>query len=132
MILREGLALWQALEAPHALAQVRVLIATACEGLGDHDTAELERDAARQTFEVLGAEPDLRRLGGEPGNPGGLTPREIEVLREVAAGGTNRAIAEALGISEKTVARHLSNIFMKLGLESRAAATAWAYEHRVV
>jgi len=131
-VLRESGDAWRALEAPHALAQTQVLIAEACQMLGDHDTAELERDAARQVFELLGAEPDLQRLGGDPVRPGGLTPREVEVLREVAAGGTNRAVADALGISEKTVARHLSNIFLKLGVESRAAATAWAYEHRVV
>jgi DNA-binding NarL/FixJ family response regulator len=93
----------------------------------------MELDAARSVFEQLGAAPDLARveaLSRKAGRvAGGLTTREIEVLRLVAAGKTNRAIAADLVISEKTVARHLSNIFTKLGLWSRAAATAYVYEH---
>jgi len=90
----------------------------------------MELDACARVYAQLGAATDLARLEAPPGNPTGvLTAREVEVLRLVATGKTNRAIAEALGISEKTVARHVSNMFMKLGLSSRAAATAYAYQH---
>jgi DNA-binding NarL/FixJ family response regulator len=92
----------------------------------------MEWDAARWSFRQLGAAPDLARveaLTRKSQAPGGLTAREVEVLRLVAAGKTNRSIATDLFLSEKTVARHLSNIFTKLGLPSRAAATAYAYEH---
>lgn len=131
--LRAAWSAWQELEAPYEAARVRVLMAEACEALGDHDTAELERDAARAVFEHLGAAPQLSRLArlGTSGGrfPGGLTPREAEVLRLVAGGATNREIAATLVISEKTVARHLNNMFTKLGVSSRTAATAYAYEH---
>jgi DNA-binding NarL/FixJ family response regulator len=91
----------------------------------------LEHDAARAAFERLGAKPDLARLG--PSTSGhGLSPRELEVLRLVAAGKTNREIAASLVISEHTVARHIQNIFAKLGLSSRSAATAFAFEHDLV
>jgi DNA-binding NarL/FixJ family response regulator len=96
----------------------------------------MELDGARQTFQDLGARPDLeqvnRLLPSAPGSAGGLTSREVEVLRLVAAGKSNRAIATELVISEKTVARHVSNIFTKLGLSSRAAATAYAYQQGLV
>jgi DNA-binding NarL/FixJ family response regulator len=112
-------------------------MARACQTLGDDDTAEMELDAARLVFQDLGAAPALamvqeasRRTGRRA--PGGLTPREMEVLRLVADGATNREIANTLVISDKTVARHLSNTFTKLGISSRAAATAYAYEHDLV
>lgn len=94
----------------------------------------MELDAARQVFIGLGAEPDIHRLeevfpSGAQVRASGLTAREVQVLGLVATGRTNRAIAETLGISEKTVARHISNIFTKLNLSSRAAATAYAYQH---
>jgi DNA-binding CsgD family transcriptional regulator len=132
--LRRASAAWQELEAPYEGARVRVLIGLCCRALGDADSAEIELDAARCVFEQLGAAPDLARVEvlsrkAVARAAGGLTPRELEVLRLVAAGKTNRAIAADLVISEKTVARHLSNIFAKLGLWSRAAATAYAYEH---
>jgi len=128
---------WKDLDAPYEAARTRVLMGLACRALGDRDGAELELDAARQTFEQLGAAPDLDRIrrrlpAAVPTPPSGLTARETTVLRLVATGRTNRAIAGDLGISEKTVARHVSNIFTKLGLSSRAAATAWAYEHDIV
>jgi ATP/maltotriose-dependent transcriptional regulator MalT len=135
--LRRAWALWRDLDAPYEAARVRVLIGQACRALGDEDTAELEFDAARQVFRELGAVPDLARVDAlakvRPGSagPGGLTTREVEVLRLVAAGLTNRAIAGELVISEKTVARHLSNIFTKLDVSSRSAATAYAYEHGI-
>jgi DNA-binding CsgD family transcriptional regulator len=126
---------WQAVDAPYESARARVQIGLACRGLGDDDSAAIELDAARQAFAQLGAVPDVARLdaiSGRRAPPGGLTAREVEVLAAVATGSTNRAIAEELMISEKTVARHLSNIFTKLGVSSRAAATAYAYEHDLV
>ncbi|HEX9311650.1 MAG TPA: LuxR C-terminal-related transcriptional regulator [Actinomycetota bacterium] len=135
--LRRAATGWLGLEAPYEGAQVRVLIGRACRALGDRDAAELELDAARATFEQLGATPDLARVsellgtGAGAGGPG-LTGREVEVLRLVAAGMTNRAIGAELFISEKTVARHVSNIFTKLALSSRSAATAYAYQHDLV
>lgn len=128
---------WGELRAPYEAARTRVLIAAACRALGDDDGAELELGAARTTFEQLGAGADLARLEAqpvavEPQAGGGLTPREAEVLALVARGKTNRGIARDLFISEKTVASHVSHILTKLGLPSRAAATAYAYEHGVV
>jgi DNA-binding CsgD family transcriptional regulator len=134
--LRASWTTWHALDAPYEAARARVLIGLACRELGDTDSAAMELDAARDVFEALGAVPDLARLKaldeGAATPRGGLTAREIEVLRLVAAGKTNRAVAEKLVISEKTVARHLSNIFDKLGVSSRAAATAYAYEHDLI
>jgi DNA-binding NarL/FixJ family response regulator len=135
--LRPSWAAWQALEAPYEAARTRALIGIACRALDDADAAALELDAAADAFRALGARPDLLRVMALLDEPtarpaGGLTAREVEVLRLVAAGRTNRAIAEELVISDRTVARHLSNIFDKLGVSSRSAATAWAYEHGVV
>lgn len=127
--------LWRALGAPYEGAQVRVLRARACEQLDDDGTAELERAAALRTFEALGADPVLAgfALGGDGRveAPAGLSPREVEVLGLVARGLTNKQVAAELVISEKTVARHLSNIFVKLGVSSRSAATAWAFHHEL-
>jgi DNA-binding CsgD family transcriptional regulator len=132
--LRKGQRSWGELEVPHQAARVRVLIGVACRELGDDASAELEFEAARSMLEELGARPDLERLARIAGSPrpGGLSRRESEVLALVAAGKTNRAIATELFISEKTVARHVSNIFAKLGLSSRAEATAYAYKHGLV
>ena len=135
--LRRAWNIWKALEAPHEAARVRVLIALACRDLGDQDTAEMELDAARWVFQQLSAAPDLARVDAlsrqaDGRDTGGLTAREAQVLRLVAAGMTNRAIAADLILSEKTVARHVSNIFTKLDVPSRAAATAYAYEHGIV
>jgi DNA-binding NarL/FixJ family response regulator len=128
---RQALKQWTELEARHEAALTRALVADACAAVGDTEGAELARSAARATFEALGAAPDLARLGArdEPGRPDGLTSREVEVLRVLAEGKTNRVIAENLFISEKTVASHVSHIFTKLGVSSRAAATAYAYDH---
>jgi DNA-binding CsgD family transcriptional regulator len=133
--LRTAQRAWRDLEAPHHAARVRLLIGVACRDLDDSASAELEFDAARGALQKLGAVPDLERLarlaGASP--PGGpLSRRESEVLTLVAAGKTNRAIAAELFISEKTVARHVSNIFTKLRLSSRAEATAFAYKHGLV
>lgn len=131
---RQAWRSYQKLEVPYEAARVRVLLGLACRTLGDEDSAEMELDAARWVFRQLGAAPDLAQVEALSRKAtakaaGGLTAREVEVLRLVAAGKTNRAIADELILSEKTVARHLSNIFTKLGLSSRAAATAYAYEH---
>jgi ATP/maltotriose-dependent transcriptional regulator MalT len=134
--LRQAETAWRALEMPYELARTRVQVARACAALGDTDAAELELDAARSTFERLGAGPDLARLAGiaEPVvvPVPELTERECEVLRLVAGGRTNRDIGAALHISEHTVARHVQNIYVKLGINSRAAATAYAYQHDLV
>jgi len=134
--LRHSWITWCKLEAPYEAARTRVWIAQACREQGDCDSADMELSSAREVFEQLGAVCELARLNSLPGkNPGadtGLTARETEVLRLVASGSTNRGIALKLKISEKTVARHLSNIFNKLDLNSRSAATAYAYEHDLV
>jgi DNA-binding CsgD family transcriptional regulator len=135
--LRHACQLWQELGAPYEAARVRVLVGLACRELGDEDAAEMELDAARRVFEELGAAVDLARAeklarASAPKAAGGLTAREVEVLRLIATGKTNRAIADDLVISEKTVARHVSNIFMKLSVSSRSAVTAYAYEHDLV
>jgi DNA-binding NarL/FixJ family response regulator len=127
---RQALRQWTELGARYEAALTRVLIAEACAAVGDSEGAELATSAARATFEALGAAPDLARLdGGAQPRPDGLTSRELEVLRVLAQGKTNRVIAEKLFISEKTVASHVSHIFTKLGVSSRAAATAYAYDH---
>jgi ATP/maltotriose-dependent transcriptional regulator MalT len=135
--LRRAWRLWQDLDAPYEAARVRVLVGQACRAVHDEDSAAMELDAARLVFEQLGAEPDLARLEAlaptvPQGNAGGLSPRELDVIRLVAAGRSNAAIAAELFLSEKTVARHLSNIFGKLGVGSRTAAAAYAYEHDLV
>jgi len=128
---------WRDMGAPYESARTRVLAAVACRALGDDDGADLELDAAVAAFEQLGAGPDAaraREIAGAPAGASGgaLSPRERQVLALVATGRTNREVAAELHISDKTVARHLSNIFAKLGLSTRAAATAYAYEHDLV
>jgi len=134
-LLREAYAGWSGLEAWYEAARVRVSIGLACRELGDGSAAELELDAARAAFERLGAAPELVRLAKlapRARADDALSPRETEVLALVAAGKPNRAIAADLFISEKTVARHLSNIFAKLGLSSRTEAAAYAYRRGLV
>ncbi|MCX5209065.1 response regulator transcription factor [Kitasatospora sp. NBC_00240] len=139
---RSAWRLWRELDVPYEAARSRVLVGLACRGLGDEDSAAGEFEAALRGFAELGAEPDRARTevlararpGDEVGaradeRPAGLTAREREVLRLVAAGDTNQAVARELVLSEKTVARHLSNIFRKLGVGSRTAAAAYAFEH---
>jgi DNA-binding CsgD family transcriptional regulator len=132
--LRRALQGWQELGAPYVAARARVLVGLACAALGDEDGAALELGAARTIFEELGARPDLShtdslRTSSTTANTHGLSPRELQVLRLVAAGETNKAIAASLVLSERTVDRHVSNIYAKLSVSSRAAATAYAYEH---
>ena len=128
---------WHGLEAPYEAARARVLVGLGCRGLDDEDTAALELDAARAAFWELGAAPDVARLDAlemtiASADSHGLTDRELEVLRHLSAGATNKAIAADLVLSVRTVDRHVSNIFAKLGVSSRAAATAYAHEHGVV
>ena len=130
--LRKAGETWHALDAPYEIARTRVLIGDACRLHGDEEAAVLEHDAARGIFERLGATPDLARFEAPTRGSHGLSRRELDVLRLVSAGKTNRQIAASLVISEHTVARHLQNIFAKLGLSSRAAATAFAFEHDLV
>jgi len=132
--LRNAEVRWAQLNVPFETARTRVLVAEAYSQVGDDDTASVERDEARRVFEELGARRELERLAGD-GNDGRdhpLTARELEVLRLVTTGTTNKAIADALVVSERTVDRHVSNILAKLGVSSRAGATAWAYKHRIL
>jgi ATP/maltotriose-dependent transcriptional regulator MalT len=139
--LRAAATAWQQLHMPYEGARTAVMLGHACAALGDRATAALEHDHARRVFADLGAVPDLARVPAAadeattaraPRREGPLSEREREVLAEVAAGRTNRQVAEALTISEHTVGRHLENIFAKLGVTSRAAATAAAYERELL
>jgi len=135
--LRRAAQGWQELDAPYEVARARALVARGCRALGDEDAATMEFAAAREAFTGLGAAPALAEIDalGEPAAPRdvhGLTARELEVLCLVAAGRTNKAIAAELVLSERTIERHVSNIFAKLGVSSRSAATAFAYEHGLV
>jgi DNA-binding NarL/FixJ family response regulator len=125
---------WEELGAPYEAARVRLLIAAACRALGDRDAAELELGAARRTFVELGAAHEHKRVETLVGDDvrHGLTPRELQVLRLLAQGRTNRAIADELVVSERTVERHVTNTLAKLRVPTRGAATAYAYEHRLL
>jgi DNA-binding CsgD family transcriptional regulator len=135
--LRHAWEVWQQVEAPYMAARVRVLRGLTCRSLGDHEAATLEFSAARAIFKRLGAVPELARLDllekpatSMHSHP--LTSRELQVLRLIAAGKTNKAIAVTLFLSERTIDRHVSNIFSKLDVSSRAAATAYAYDHKLL
>ena len=122
---------------PYEEAQTCLLVAAVCEKRGDQDGRRLELETARRLFKQLAAEPCLARIAeqSERASPHGIGPlseREAQVVRLLAAGKTNRAIADELFISEKTVARHVSNIFDKLGVSSRTGATAWAFQHNLI
>ncbi|MCE3277200.1 MAG: LuxR family transcriptional regulator [Propionibacteriaceae bacterium] len=135
--LRRSVSLWRQMEAPCEAARVRVLVGQACRALGDADSAEIEFDAANHVFQQIGAASDLdplRKLmsSEELSYSSGLTAREVQVLSLVATGQTNREISSTLMISEHTVARHMQNIFSKLEVSSRTAATAFALEHNLI
>jgi ATP/maltotriose-dependent transcriptional regulator MalT len=135
--LRGAWQLWRELQAPYEAARVRVLVGLACRQLGDQEAAAMELDAARTVFAQLGAAPDLARVealtrSGAASKAHGLTERELQVLRLLATGKTNHAIASELVLAERTVHRHVSNIFTKLDVSSRAAATAYAYQHHLL
>jgi DNA-binding NarL/FixJ family response regulator len=132
--LRGALSSWTHLDAPYQQALTRLMLGLACREMGDEEGAVTEISSARAALVALGATSDVTRvdrLTSAPtrGRVDGLTGREVELLGLLATGKTNRDIAAALFISEKTVARHVSNIFNKLGVSSRAAATAYAYQH---
>ncbi|MCU1525896.1 MAG: hypothetical protein JWO18_2790 [Microbacteriaceae bacterium] len=135
----EARDIWLGLGAPYPAARVRVALAEAYAAFGDSDGSRLEAGAARRVFENLAARPDLDRLGQSTGPAGSaasgeglLSPRELQVLRLVATGKTNKEISAALGVSSRTVDRHMSNVLAKLVVPSRAAATAYAYEHELI
>jgi DNA-binding CsgD family transcriptional regulator len=132
--LRRGWQLWQELGGRYDAARARTQIGLAFRALGDEDSAAAELAVAKRTFTDLDARTDVRRVDQllTPTFPDGLTGREVEVLRLVANGRTNPQIARALFLSEKTVARHLSNIFGKIQVSSRTAAAAYAFEHQLV
>ena len=136
-VLRLAWDAWRRLDVRYEAAQVRVMIATGCSMVGDEESAALELDAVRRVFADLGAGPDLGRVEHliqartEP-TEDRLSPRELQVLRLLATGKTNHAIAADLVIADKTVDRHVTNIFAKLGVSSRAAATAHAYDHHLL
>jgi ATP/maltotriose-dependent transcriptional regulator MalT len=135
--LRDAFELWRQAEAPYEIARVRVLIAAASRELGDVESADLEIEAAAALFERLGATADLAHLDtlrkrAAQVDQHGLTKRELQVLRQIAAGKTNKAMAADLLVSERTIDRHVSNILVKLGVPSRAAATAFAYSHKLL
>lgn len=129
--LRAAFEGWQRIGAPYIAARIRVLLSRGCEALGDSDGARLEREAARRVFTDLGAAPDLAALDETPSSMDthGLTSREVQVLRLVAAGNSNKAIANELFLSVRTVDRHLSNIFIKLDVASRTGAATYAHQH---
>jgi ATP/maltotriose-dependent transcriptional regulator MalT len=136
-VLRRAWRTWRELRVPYEAARVRIPLGEVCAALGDTDGATLEWDAARYTFEELGAVDDLARVAAllspeTPSRPSGLTERELDVLRLVAQGRTNREVADALFLSEHTVRRHLQNVFGRLGVSSRAAAVAFAVQHDLV
>jgi DNA-binding NarL/FixJ family response regulator len=135
--LRSAFERWERLAAPYEAARVRVLLGRACRALGDHESCELECEAARAVFTRLGARPDIDRLEAlatsnstESDHP--LTSRELEVLRLIASGHSNKSIARSLGLSDRTVDRHVSNILGKLQVATRTAATAYAYSHNLI
>jgi DNA-binding NarL/FixJ family response regulator len=135
--LRQALGVWRDVGAPYVMARIRALLAKAFLALEDRDGAALELEAARSVFEELGAAHDVAALVADaapppPSHAHGLSARELQVLRQVARGKTNKQIAGELGVSERTVDRHVSNIFTKLGVATRAAATAFAYEAKLV
>jgi DNA-binding NarL/FixJ family response regulator len=136
VLLRRAFDIWQRLEVPYHAARARILLGVACRALGDTDTAALEFRAARSVLEQLSAAPDLARLetiqrGDTYAHRQLLTPRELQVLRLVAAGTTNKSIARELSLSERTVDRHVSNILTKLNVSSRTAAITYAYDHKL-
>jgi DNA-binding NarL/FixJ family response regulator len=144
--LRLAFQVWQQVGAPYIAARIRTELARACRALGDEESARLELDCARKVFERLGAAADVAAVDAASSSARapatfkskldapahGLTPRELEVLRLIASGKTNKLIAKELFLSEKTVDRHVSNIFAKVHVASRAAATAYAYENKLV
>ncbi len=128
---------WQEIDAPYLAARARVLVGLACRALQDDEGSRMELEAAHAIFEQLGAVPDLERVRellrhGGSSDAHGLTARELQVLRLVAAGKKNKVIAAELYLSERTIDRHVSSILDKLNVCSRAAATGYAYQHKLI
>ena len=135
--LRQARETWSQLEMPYEEAQTCLLLAAVCEKRSNQDGRRLEIETARRIFAQLRAEPCVARVAEQSARDshhptGSLSAREAQVLRLLAAGKTNRAIANELFISERTVARHVSNIFDKLGVSNRTGATAWAFQHDLI
>jgi DNA-binding CsgD family transcriptional regulator len=134
--LRRALEQMHMLELPYEVADTRLLLGAAYRAVGDDDAAAVSFDAGVQLLAQLGADTTTARgrarRADPTTSPNGLTGREVEVLRLLASGRTNKELAAELGLSEKTVERHLSNIFTKIGVSTRAAATAFAFEHEIV
>ena len=135
--LKRAFDIWQGLDAPYLAARIRVALGQAYSALDDEDGGRLELTAARKVFETLGARPDIAALdaagpASKARAAGGLSAREVEVLRLAATGKTNKVIASELGLSPKTIDRHVSNILTKLDVPTRAAATAYAYQHGLI
>jgi DNA-binding NarL/FixJ family response regulator len=130
--LRSACQQWQDLEAPYRVAQTRLVLAEALEHSGDEHGAALERDTAAATLTRLGATWALSPPSRRVALPDGITPREAEVLALVAQGLTNREVADVLVLSERTVARHLANLYTKIGVTTRTAATTYAHRHGLV
>jgi DNA-binding NarL/FixJ family response regulator len=128
-LLRMALNTWHELDAPYDVARTRMLLADAYEAVGDSESAARERVTAQECLARLGV---VQQVVPPKTLPNGLTAREVEVVRLIAAGETNRAIAERLVLSQKTVARHVSNIFTKVGATSRSGVTAFAYDTGLV
>lgn len=133
-VLREAIRRWHRMDAPYLVARIRMELAEAADALGDDDTAGRERAQARAALERLGARRDLARMKTRRrhGADGGLSPREVEVVAAIAGGISNREAAEQLHISERTVARHLANVYLKTATSSRTGAVAWARRHGLV
>lgn len=132
--LRKARQLWTEVESPYEVARVHALTGRALRAVGDEESAHRELEAALTAFVDLAAVAEVEEVEAllAPARlPAGLTAREAEVLRLVASGCSNARIAEELTLSEKTVARHLSNIFTKLDVGSRTAAAAYAFEHHL-
>jgi DNA-binding NarL/FixJ family response regulator len=127
--LQAALREYRTQQCRYETGKVYECMATAHKALGDNDIAAADRATAQSIYRQLGVE-------GLPtsaeSDPGGLTKREIEILIRIASGATNRQVADLIFISEKTVGRHLANIYAKLGVSSRTAAVTWAYDNNVL
>jgi DNA-binding NarL/FixJ family response regulator len=127
--LQDALRRYRSTQRRYEMAQVYEWMSRAHEATGQSADAADDRANAESIYRQLGAK-QTQATNAEV--PGGLTKREVEVLALIAAGASNRDVAKQLFISEKTVGRHLANIFVKLDVSSRTAAAAWAHENRVL
>jgi DNA-binding NarL/FixJ family response regulator len=130
-ILQDALRRYRSTQRRYEMAQVYEWLSRAHQACGDNESAAAGAANAESVYQQLGAAPS-RATGSDSELPGGLTKREAEVLACIAAGASNREVAKRLFISDKTVGRHLANIFVKLGVSSRTAAAAWAHENKVL